>query len=425
VSEARATLRSNSVISVVGTGLSAALSMVYVSVGASVLGPDEFGSVGALVSISNVLQLTLGPLEAGLTLRVATLLGEQRSHELASFARVTLRALISCAALLLLAWWAVSLVCSDLLGSYPLFGILWLGAFCAFALAACLPRAVLRGREHFYALSENAVLESGLRLGLGFLLIKLSAHASAMLAAYAVGAAFGLAHGILVMRRGAPSAPSSPSRANEPALDLLAPFRELTTPLLVVHAYAALMVNLDMLAAKHYLPAHEAGLYAGATSLSRVVAVGATPLLLVLFSRLATLSAARQNTRRTLRAGALVIGLGLLSSLLIPALFGDPLLRLVLGDAYGSASAVLLYQWASACVVTLQTFLADAMLATSRLRAPLLLLLPPLALLACFASLHESALVIAQGSLAVSALVGSLVLYALYKLREPRHVLTV
>jgi O-antigen/teichoic acid export membrane protein len=420
LSEAGGSLRSNSVISVVGTGLSAALSMLYVSLGARWLGPAEYGSVGALVSISNVLQLTLGPLEAGLTLRVASLLGEQRLAELARFARASLRALTIGAGLLLAAWCLGAWALGDALGSYPLGGVVWLGVVSLSALAACLPRAVLRGRERFYDLSQNAVLESGLRLFLGLALIKLTTSASAMVAGYGLAGLVALAHGALVMRRGLPDA--APGVRAE--LELLSPFRALTAPLMLVHAYAALMVNLDVLVAKHYLSPREAGLYAGASSLSRVVAVAATPLLLVLFSRLAALSAARHNTRATLRGGALLIGLGLFSSLLVPALFGESLLGLVLGADYEGAERVLLYQWASVCMVTLHTFFADAMLATSRLRGPIVLLAPALALLVGFALHHDSALAIAQVTLAVVGVAGSLALFLLYRLREPLHVLT-
>jgi O-antigen/teichoic acid export membrane protein len=324
---------------------------------------------------------------------------------------------------LLVLWWIASFAIVGGQGAYPLGGVLWLGVFCAAALASCLPRAVLRGRERFYALSENAVLESGLRLVVGLGLIQLSAGASSMLAAYAAGGLLGLAHGALVMRRGL-IAPDASSAVSPSRFDLRAPFRALTAPLLLVHAYAALMVNLDVLVAKHFLSAREAGLYAGAASLSRVVAVGATPLLLVLFSRLATLSAARRNTQRTFRLGALLIGVGLASSLLIPAFFGELLLRLVLGEAYDGASSVLFYQWASACVVTLQVFFADAMLATSRLRAPWVLVLPAFLLLAGFSLFHDTALMIAQVGLVVAAAAGSLALLALFRLREPRHPLT-
>lgn len=242
-----------------------------------------------------------------------------------------------------------------------------------------------------------------------------------MLAAYALAGLAALLHGISVMGRGLPAAEPVQLRGKTWA-EITAPFRELTAPLLVLHAYAAFAVNVDVLVAKHFLSPRQAGLYAGATSLSRIMIVVATPLSLVLFSRLATLSAARRDTKRTFLLGALIIAGGLLLSLLIPGLFGDALLRFVLGDAYRDASPVLFCQWATACAVTLHIFLAESMLATSRVRAPLLLLLPALASLASFAFFHASPLQIAQVSLVTTSVVGTLSLYVLARLRVPHAV---
>jgi O-antigen/teichoic acid export membrane protein len=399
--------------------VSALLSVVYISLGARWLGPAEYGNVGALVALGNVLQLALSPLEAGLTLSIATHAGRGELSELGAFARRALRALLVLSLPLALLWGGASVIAARLGAHYPLLALVLVGLFFIAGVVICLPRAVLRGRELFVPLSLNIGVESALRLALGVALLQLFHSAAAMIAGYALATWFALVHSARAMHRGLPAAEAPVAGSLLDWVELARPFRSLSAPLMGVHLYSALLVNLDVLAAKHYLSAHEAGLYAGAAAISRIVAVGATPILLVLFSRLANLSAARASTQRTLRLGALAIGSGLFASLIVPACFGDLLLRASLGGAFVGAEHVLLIQWASACVLTLQTFFADALLATSRMRAPFLLLLPVAGMLTGLATFHDSPSAIAQVSLVVCLTLGSGVFYTLWRLREP------
>ncbi|HEX6241365.1 MAG TPA: oligosaccharide flippase family protein [Polyangiales bacterium] len=418
MSESR-TLTANSVASVLGTVVSALLSVVYISLGARWLGPAEYGNVGALIALGNVLQLALSPLEAGLTLSIATHSGRGEQAELALFARGALRALLVLSLPLALAWALASLLAARLGAHYPLLALVLVGLFFIAGVVICLPRAVLRGRELFVPLSLNIGVESALRLALGVALLQLFHSAAAMVAGYALATWFAVIHSARAMAVGLPAPAVSAARSSFALAELTRPFRSLSAPLMGVHLYSALLVNLDVLAAKHYLPAHDAGLYAGAAAISRIVAVGATPILLVLFSRLANLSAARASTQRTLRLGAAAIACGLFASLIVPAFFGELLLRASLGSAYVGAERVLLIQWASACVLTLQTFFADALLATSRMRAPFLLLLPVFGMLLGLWLFHDSPSAIAEVSLTVGATLGTGVFYTLWRLRAP------
>jgi hypothetical protein len=278
---------------------------------------------------------------------------------------------------------------------------------------------VLRGSERFVPLSINLGAESALRAAVGLGGLLLVGGAAAMIAGYALASWFAVGQSLHMMRQGLPHVPRPVERMQWSLLSQ--PFRSLSGPLLGVHLYAALLVNLDVLAAKHFLSAREAGLYAGSAAIARIVMVGATPLLLVLFSRLANLSAKDASTARTFRLGALAIGGGLALSLVIPAWFGGLLLSAALGREFAGAESVLLIQWASACVLTFQVFVADAMLATVRMRGAWLLALPTLGLCLGLWLWHDTPRAIAQVSLVVSFSLGSLVLFLLWRLRAPQQ----
>jgi hypothetical protein len=79
---------------------------------------------------------------------------------------------------------------------------------------------------------------------------------------------------------------------------------------------------------------------------------------------------------------------------------------------------VLLYQWATACVLTAQIFFAEARIATKGVRAGWLFVLPAALQLLALGMFHDSALTIARTSLVVCSLFGSLLFVVLPRRRE-------
>jgi O-antigen/teichoic acid export membrane protein len=254
-------------------------------------------------------------------------------------------------------------------------------------------------------------------VGLG--LVQLGLGAVGMIAGYGLGMAVAVVHGALSAQRGLPPRAEKPGRANHWVADVVLPMRSLSAPLVGLHLYTALVVNIDVLCARHYLSPHEAGIYGGSASIARIVLVGAHPLLLVLFSRLASMSAARSDTRRTLRLGALLVLGGLALSMLVPIFASDLVLRGFLGTAYRGASEILLFQWATAAVLIAQAFFAESMLATSNLRGGFLCVLPAIALIAGLLQWHDNAVMIARTCFVVCATLGSATFYLLWRLRTP------
>jgi O-antigen/teichoic acid export membrane protein len=258
-------LFSGSAVTLVGTASSALLSTAYVSLGARWLGPADYGEVAATVSMANLFFMTLHPLETGLTLRVAALAGRAELAQLSSFLTRALRGLLLTSAALLFVWGASWAVLAARGAAQQALSMQWLGLFCAAALVQCTPRSGYRGRERFGSLAINLILESAVRLLVGLGLLKLGAGPVGMLAGYALGTSAAVAHGAASMSTGL----AAPSKvASEPAsswADVLLPFRSLSAPLLGLNVYTAVVVNVDVLAATHFLPAHDAGLYAGAS----------------------------------------------------------------------------------------------------------------------------------------------------------------
>jgi O-antigen/teichoic acid export membrane protein len=405
------TLLTGTAATVLGTGISAVMSMAYVSLGARWLGPERYGQVAVAVSVANLAAVLFNPLEVGLTLRAAGLAGRGELGALREFNRRSFRALLFVA----LGLWLVTAALGAGITGKPALPSM-LGGFAACSLVVMAGRAGLRGRESFLALGANWVTEAGVRLGVGLGLVAAGAEGGGMIAGYVAGSAAAVLHARHYAQRGLP--PATQEQAAAPH-ELSHPFRALSAPLLGLHLYQAAVVNLDMLVVGRFLEAGEAGLYGGAASLARIVLVAANPLLLVVFSRLAALSAARSDTRATLWLGAVVVVGGLALSMAVPLAGGQLLLSAFFGPAYAGAQTMLVWQWATACVLIAQTFFAESMLATVRVRGGALFALPCGALVAGLALFHGSGEQIAATAFWASASTGSLTLLLLWRWSEP------
>lgn len=106
-------------------------------------------------------------------------------------------------------------------------------------------------------------------------------------------------------------------------------------------ATAPLFNNVDVVAARHVLPGHGAGLYSGLSVMGKIIFFGTSSLSAVMYPRLA--AAATASARRRLLLQTLVaLCIADAVALLAYGLFAKSLLKLVLGSLYVSDSSHLL-----------------------------------------------------------------------------------
>lgn len=407
-------LISNAALAMVGTALSSVLGVVYVSVGARWLGPSDYATVGAISSLANMLALALNAFETGIALRAAAISGQQGPQALRAFCDRSLRAIGLFSIVGFLIWLLAAPFIAPKLG-YDAGSFAWLGLLFFSSILLCVPRGLMRAAERFSSFAVNLVLESAIRVGVGLALVRSIGGPASMVAGYSLAIFSSTLFGIWQLRSFVPARSAGVSDTHW-LRDVCAAMAVVSGPLLGLDLYSALIVNGDVVAAEFYLDPHEAGLYAGAAQVARMVLVGATPVVTVLVSRLAVLSARREDTSTTLWQGsALVLGT-LLASLVVPFFAGSFVLQLLLGDGYVGAESLLRVQWATTCVLTFQYFLGLAALSTSAPRAGWLFVLPASALAYGFHFHHDNGSQIAWVALLSCSTVGSLVCFALWRL---------
>jgi O-antigen/teichoic acid export membrane protein len=405
-SSERASFFSQSAVLTVANGLSAVLSAAYVAFVGRRLGPAEYATVTAALSVSYLLQLVLGPLETGVAKFAADYHGAGANGKLATLTYSTLRrlrlpvtaGLAGFVVLIPALERALSVADRGALGA--------LGLYAAACLYASVPRGTLRGDHRFTAYGYNQVAESVVRLVGGAGLVWAGVGATGAVAGYAAGMSAALAIGLYQLRdlRRAPALPDPVDEAGLYAF---------SGPLFFVYGYFLFVTNVDMLTAKRGLPPDAAGVYGSASALARVLYLGATPIYQVLFARVSAKSARGESARELTRIALGVVTIGLGVSNLLPWLFGEPLLVAVFGPRFAGGGPVLRVLWATTSILILQSMVVFVLLGIGRVRGAWTLFFPCAVMATCLWAWHDSTLDVARAGL-YGALAGSVPIGALW-----------
>ncbi len=192
----------------------------------------------------------------------------------------------------------------------------------------------LQGLQKFLALGFNYIIGSFLRLAFAVGLVTLGLGASGAFAAYFLAGLFTIAISIVILtphlRR------SSSVQRSDHGLTL----REVTAYaglVLIGTVCLAALTNLDVMIIKHYYPPAEAGQYAAASVLAKIILFFPGAITAVLFPKATERFALQQDSSKIARQAAIAVG-GLCGALaVVYFLVPDILIRLLFGLGYENA----------------------------------------------------------------------------------------
>ncbi len=296
------------------TLLANVLGYAFSVVGARGLGPADFGVLGALLGLVLVGSVPGLALQAVVARRVAV--AGRGGHQ------DTVAGLLPVVVVVAVATGAVTAALAPLLGAYlrtgPA-GVLWLAASLVPVTVVSAQQGALQGQELFSRLAVLFVAAAGLRLLGGGLAVAVGGGPAAVLAGTAVGSALAVAVGtrLLPVR--------TRHRAGTPRQGVP---RELVTVVVGLLAFV-LVSNLDVILARRYLDATQAGVYAVGSVFTKGALWAPQAVVVLVFPRLSRAGAGRVLLAAT--AGVAAFGAVLVGAV---ALLGGPVVRLVFGSSY-------------------------------------------------------------------------------------------
>ena len=305
---------------------------VYHMIAARLLGPAVYGEVASLVSVFLVGNGLTYVITLVLARYAATLEAQGSSSALHHVMVRSSRLLIlpSLAALVLMS--ALAPLGADFLHLASWAPGIWLALGLVAIWQVGVPRGMLQGTQRFGALSANLSGEMVVRTSLLAVLLLLGLGVSGSMIAIVGGAAFSYAIGMNSLR------------------DVLAaPGEKVQMRVMAGFAVTALigtlgvlfLYNNDVILAKHYLSAHEAGIYGALNKIETIIFFGTLSVSQVLYPRVVEAIAKDSHPGRLLALSAAIIaGLGL-CALAVFAVGHDPIVNILYGKEYREATGYM------------------------------------------------------------------------------------
>lgn len=372
------------------------LSAAYVGICGRLLGPAEYSIIAALLALSSVTVL-LNPAGDSIAKVAAEYVGRDDLASIAWLWRVSWKVTIGAAITVLLMGALTSGAVGAWLGIPSRAPTIALAAYLAASVLVTAPRAFQRGLHRFESFAVNQVSEAAVRLAAGAALAVMGYGAPGVLAGYALGTASASLLGRVTLNDVAQT--SVP--VDRPRTGRFAP--HVSISFLFMSIYPLVLMNADVLTAKHVLTPEQAGLYGAASSLSRLAAVAVGPITIVLLSKVTTARAAGRPTEKLVfNAGMTILGL-LLTALLGAALLGEWAVLLMYGEAFRGAAPILTLLVASVCLLVLQSSVCTVLVGLNKGRGMWLLLLPCIVQVTLLQIHHGDARAIAVSTLCAAA----------------------
>jgi O-antigen/teichoic acid export membrane protein len=290
------------------------------------LGPADYGALGALLAVILVLSVPASAFQAVIARRAATTSDdvELRSLLHGSAQLTAAIGLALTATLVLTAPWM-----KHFFKVNSVIPMLFLAAFMLPATIGPVVRGSLQGTERLIWLGLSLLGGTLIKLALGTGLVSAGAGIEGAVAAVALAEGLGLAIAFWPLRR---------LRAGPRKRTALAPIiREASRASLALLAYW-LLVSIDLILARHYLPREVSGRYAAASLLGRAVLFLPAGLTLVVYPRFAARPNSRQAHQLLVVSLTIVWLLGGIATFVVAAF--PSLIGILFGRAYGGVGAV-------------------------------------------------------------------------------------
>lgn len=295
------------------------------------LGPSQYGALGALLSLMLVLQVPVAALQVAITQQVAHRRQADPLTRMSVSQLIVQMTLVATGAALVLI--ALSPLLAGFLHLSSRDPVYLVAADMFPLLVGLVPRAVFLGQQRFRPVSVAIVTGAVCRLVLGFVLGHLDKGVEGAVAATVLGDLVMTVLLLLPLR--------GDVREEDSLLEALEIRLRDASAAGVAFAGLLLLIGTDTVLARHYLSSSESGAYVAAATAGRSALFLSIAVGLIVFPRFAATNGEGAAARRALTWSlGLVLLLGMVAAALI-ALIPHLFVTLLLGSAYGAAAGIV------------------------------------------------------------------------------------
>lgn len=321
----------------IGSLATGALNYLYYPVLGRLLEPAAFGEVQALVSL--FLQLSIFLTVLGLvTVNVVANYesDEQRNQVVFEFEKLAL--LVSIGVLIIVA------IFSQQLKRFLHFDDTWPFIILMVSIVASVPfmfrSSFLRGQKKFGLASLATLLGAAGKLVLSAVLVIIGLGSAGAIGGIAVAQVIASLHASFYaakygLRRGGDT-----KRLGLPNMRVLVPELRYGALVLVGSLVITMQYSIDIIVVKHYFDAHTAGLYAGISSVARIIFFLTASIALVLLPSIKIKQKAAHNRQLLFKSLGLLLGVGI-PALVVFMIAPEVVVNMLMGSEYKAYAHLL------------------------------------------------------------------------------------
>lgn len=383
---------------------------LYHLVVARLLGPKDYGLLDSLISILYQLSIPLATASMVITQYVASFKGQNRKKTIESFFWKLNKRLIFLTPLILI----ILLISTPFITNFlhlpsPFLFLLIVFSFILGTFSA-LGKSFLQGLSRFVALTISGIFEGFFRLGATILLLFLGWGLLGAIFPYLAMALLSLLLTLFLVRD------LLWGEKNEPIPEKKEIFKFIF-PVFFTNLGITSLITSDIILARHFLSAYEAGFYAALSTLGKIIYFAAAPVTAVIFPIVSETQAAKKDPKRVVISGLAIIGLIIIGFLAIFGLFPKLMILVLFGEKYLVLEPFVVYFAIAISLFTVNAALLNIFLALKKTLPTIFVCLA-----ACFQILliflfHQSIIQIINIFILVSALL-FLLLLLYYSRRE-------
>lgn len=327
-------LLTSSLIFFTGTMVFSVFNYLYNTFMGRFLGPADYSILGSLLAFISIVTIPTNAV-ATIAMRFAAHYHARgQDSAIHTFLRqLTKRlGLVGLAGTLLLA--AVSLPLSSFLHLPSPVPALLIAPVIIFAILLPLNRGILQGLQRFFDAIVNQNIDPLLKFSLGLLFVKLGLGINGAIIAISIGAFVAYLASYLPLRSVLRHRPSR-------VASIPSEVKQYSALALVAFLLATLLMNVDILLVKHFLPPHQAGLYAALSTMGKIVLFVTTPIVSVMFPMISDLQGRNKKHYQILIQSFLLVTLIGTAVVTSYYLFPQFVVKILYGSAYASVAPLL------------------------------------------------------------------------------------
>ena len=305
------------------------------------LGPEEYSVFGSLFALSYIIFVLTGTIQTTGARFVSKFVGEGKTGNINHLLRGMLKRMLFLGIAIFLFFVFASGWISRFLNINDVTPVIIVGTVFLFSLLLPVNLGALQGLQKFKWLGSNNVIGFASKLIIGVLLVSIGFGVNGALGAVVISSIVVLVLSFIPLKNFL-----SPNYKVNPGFDFHEIYRYSLPAMLAMFCFAV-PANVDVILAKHFFEAHDAGLYTAASVLGKIVLFLPGAISAVMFPKVSKMNANGGDTKKLLNkslfytailSGLLAIGYWFFPSIVVGIPFGNTYLEAIpLVKFYGLA----------------------------------------------------------------------------------------